>query len=66
MRARYNDLTKCLKCIKPEKDCKCKGGYKICYYKGEPLSKEELDAIPKPRSISEIKKDFAAIRKLLG
>lgn len=53
---------KCLQCKKTELQCTCSDGFKVLYYMGKPVTKDEADEIPKDpyakvrRAIKEITK----------
>lgn len=56
----------CFKCQELRVDCKCEGGFKICFYKGVPLSAEELKDVPKWKSPTQMLNEFKESFKELG
>lgn len=53
-----NDVyRRCLKCYKTKSECKCEGGFKIIYHRGNLKSKKEMEAILKTEDVFNAAKD---------
>lgn len=58
-------MDKCLQCKLPETSCKCPGGFKIIYWCGKPVSRDEADSISHELQPGMLEKRFKDVENAL-